>query len=488
MGGSSEGKLAVCAWCTSGSSSRPTLWFVPTPTASTSRAASVLHRGRGLAVIRRRCASLRWVTCACTERGGNETTASSFVLQPEGEGEQDSLYHMTSSELAAIESNSAPVHPAEELDLQEMRNGLGGSQRESEGMRGFMSLDARGQASASPAVLSARRAAAALREQRDSHSSELAKDSESEIDADAFYEGGLLTDSVLEIKWKMERKRTGPARSEDAAPCSTCGDIDPDAQRIPARTSWSSPYSPENVARRMLRRAMAQRNLDLFMTSFEGDFDNYDQVLENKRLGFTEGEGGGHEHIHCKLSRIGENSSMIFAKYYFNGDPNSVYRARVYEIFLDDSDDKGVIEMRIYRFYAETEARLRACGYRINEIDWTGDDLYEWLQGCEVFWERRKFKTAQALEQSEIIGPFFFRGFMAGGGCTVFSPTMKSRILVKDDLILTGNELWVNDRGFDENGHFVYGNRRGVPYKMKRTSCNPHLEWTNTGTGTSVSK
>ena len=153
----------------------------------------------------------------------------------------------------------------------------------------------------------------------------------------------------------------------------------------------------------------------------------------------------------------------------------------VYEVFLDDSDDKGVIEMRIYRFYAETEALLRECDYRIQEIDWTADDLYEWLQGCEVFWERRKFNNAQAHEESEITGPYFFRGFMDGGGCSVFSPRLNGFIHVKDDLILSGNELWVNDRGFDDQGHFVYGNRLGVPYKMKRVASNPHLAWTNVG-------
>lgn len=70
------------------------------------------------------------------------------------------------------------------------------------------------------------------------------------------------------------------------------------------------------------------------------------------------------------------------------------------------------------------------------------------------------------------------------------------RILIKDELSLWENEFWINDRGYDPdavvdddgvgvgNHHdddddgdgvgnmpFVYGNRRGIPYKLERVSC-----------------
>lgn len=51
-------------------------------------------------------------------------------------------------------------------------------------------------------------------------------------------------------------------------------------------------------------------------------------------------------------------------------------------------------------------------------------------------------------------------------------------ILVKDDLRIWRDELWVNDRGFDREGNFVYGNQRGVPYKMRRVVDAGPLEWT----------
>ena len=66
------------------------------------------------------------------------------------------------------------------------------------------------------------------------------------------------------------------------------------------------------------------------------------------------------------------------------------------------------------------------------------------------------------------------------------------RILIKDELSLWDNEFWINDRGYDPDYHnddgnnyipednsfhndnvclpFVYGNRRGVPYKLQRVT------------------
>jgi hypothetical protein len=73
------------------------------------------------------------------------------------------------------------------------------------------------------------------------------------------------------------------------------------------------------------------------------------------------------------------------------------------------------------------------------------------------------------------------------------------RILIKDELSLWKNEFWINDRGYDpdavaeeevevdesRNGvgimPFVYGNRRGIPYKLERVSCISTKDTTGTG-------
>uniref|UniRef100_A0A6V1QMS6 Uncharacterized protein n=1 Tax=Heterosigma akashiwo TaxID=2829 RepID=A0A6V1QMS6_HETAK len=68
------------------------------------------------------------------------------------------------------------------------------------------------------------------------------------------------------------------------------------------------------------------------------------------------------------------------------------------------------------------------------------------------------------------------------GGAVVDSEMVPGRrVLVKDDLRLQRDLILLNDRGYDlENGALLYGNARGLPYKMERVSKtkNQDLLWT----------
>lgn len=213
------------------------------------------------------------------------------------------------------------------------------------------------------------------------------------------------------------------------------------------------------------------------MLLLQGEFDNYDQIKGEREANMFPGEGGGHEHIHCSI--VGLDNNMLFAKYYFNGDPSVVFRCRLYQVMAADRHGRGVVEMKIFRFYEETERRLKAANYEIKGICWDGDDVYDWLEGCEVYWE--KYTPGLDDDGSRQLGidpgPRFV-GYMEGGGCELYSREIGGRIRVMDDLLLTQRELWVADRGFDEQGRFVYGNRRGVPYKMVRVTEGDDNDWT----------
>lgn len=50
----------------------------------------------------------------------------------------------------------------------------------------------------------------------------------------------------------------------------------------------------------------------------------------------------------------------------------------------------------------------------------------------------------------------------------VKSATMGIPIVVRDDVTLWDHALWVNDRGWDTAGNYLYGNCRAVPYKLDR--------------------
>ena len=158
-----------------------------------------------------------------------------------------------------------------------------------------------------------------------------------------------------------------------------------------------------------------------------------------------------------------------------------MFRSRLYQVNCIDKSDRGLIEMRIFRFYEETERALKASNYDVHAIDWSADDMYAWLEGCEVFWERYEPESEETDEACRTLGIDFgtrFVGYMKGGGCELFSREIRQRIVVMDDLLLTAQQLWVADRAFDDEGNFVYGNRRGVPYKMKRVVPDGPLAWT----------
>eukprot|EP00170_Pyropia_yezoensis_P009369 contig_41261_g9404 len=129
----------------------------------------------------------------------------------------------------------------------------------------------------------------------------------------------------------------------------------------------------------MYAHAAARRNMAEFLAWFAGDFDNYEQVLEERAAGLFPREGGGHEHIHCTLTPLGDG--WLFAKYYFNGDPSVVFRSRLYRVTPVVGSPVGLLEMRIYRLFAEAEAALRAAAYDVRGLSFTDADVYDWLQG-----------------------------------------------------------------------------------------------------------
>ena len=236
---------------------------------------------------------------------------------------------------------------------------------------------------------------------------------------------------------------------------------------------------------------------DVFDTMI-GDWDNHEQCVEDAAFGRAPGPGGGHEHMHCKICDAshlappqlrGLGQPILSAKYYFNGDPSKVFRYRLYSFspVLEPTTERGAVEMRLWRFLPHAEAVLRTCGYDLREIETQEGAVAEQIQGCNIYWDK----------VDEEHDEFHYRGLMGKDdeGTWIDSQNVPGlRILVKDDLKLFRNQLWVNDRGFDAEvrknmsthdhgdaftlmcyplhfilqGNFVYGNQRGVPYKLKR--------------------
>lgn len=224
------------------------------------------------------------------------------------------------------------------------------------------------------------------------------------VQEDHIWRNGVMTDSVLEIKWRGEQEippsistalPTTPQPGDLSAACLLSDDdlsaSDPYKSfarftRIAAPTvSLQVPEAPRDlsyssaaIVQRLLQYAHAKENLERFVGLFSGEFDNYEQIRLERAQGMYPREGGGHEHIHCSIKQIAPD--LLFAKYYFNGNSSQVFRSRLYQVNARDDSERGVIEMRIFRFYEETERTLKAANYNIDAIQWDRNDVYDWMQ------------------------------------------------------------------------------------------------------------
>jgi hypothetical protein len=237
---------------------------------------------------------------------------------------------------------------------------------------------------------------------------------------------------------------------------------------------------------------------------FQGDFDNYEQVVKDREENLLPREGGGHENFHCTLIPVSETGRL--AAFYFDGNPKRIFRFRYYELLLPSSEDgddlqNGVengVEMKLYTLNPVLEALLRSNSE--DPLEWPliysnfeakeGEKI-AYLPNCEITWSLDIDPVQHSYTQSnsEDNG---IHAVMVHGEAIVDStliPGVKIRIL--DQLSLYENMFYINDRGLDpESGAFIYGNQRGVPYRLervsslengKRTVVNEDLRWTMGG-------
>lgn len=188
-------------------------------------------------------------------------------------------------------------------------------------------------------------------------------------------------------------------------------------------------------------------DLQAMMKLFEGEFDNYAQVWEEKeqKAQFP------HEHIHSIFARVNlpaVGDQVFYVKQYMDGDPNKIYRTRLYSFVPNEKEN--AIELRIYTFPDEkavNDAHLEPA-----KLAGLTTDKLKATPGCEVYWQR----DGEA-----------FRGYMKPT-CRVNSQRLGKTIVITDNLKLTTDEIWINDQAKDEQGGYVFGNKSGVHHKLKR--------------------
>lgn len=227
--------------------------------------------------------------------------------------------------------------------------------------------------------------------------------------------------------------------------------------------------------------------MNKLMNWFQGELDNHLQVKQ-ERMDDKE-PPIGHEHIHCTLVPIPipshlhdyllsdvafeEHSRFLLAVYYLNGNPSTIFRSRLYHAF----PEMDLVRCRIYDLHPDIKDLLKEKALdapwtwhqNISEIIQSSQkDYFTELKKCDVLWSHDIHPTRHAylpssttnaihaiMEEEEVLKP------------SVYDPN--KMLLIRDELSLWEDALWINDRGYDAStGELAYGNALSVPYKLSR--------------------
>lgn len=275
------------------------------------------------------------------------------------------------------------------------------------------------------------------------------------------------------------------------------------ASLISCLTTRGLAFSPHSSSHRPTQPLWTVRNdnmrnnektNDLWNTlldRFHGDFDNYQQVYQDRQEGMLPKEGGGHEHIHCTLIPVAENARL--AAFYFDGMPQAIFRFRYYHlqpVYDDDDDDSDddnqvAVDTTLYTLHPQLEAQLRSKS--TEPLLWPGlfrsfteinqnESATVLLPNCEVRWSfqmdpiQHAYAASYTLSKEKEAG---IHAIMVQGQAIVDSQMAPgTKILIQDQLSLWSDEFWIHDRGYDPNdlNKFIYGNQRGVPYRLDRVT------------------
>ena len=258
---------------------------------------------------------------------------------------------------------------------------------------------------------------------------------------------------------------------------------------------------------------------DQLASRLQGDFDNYNQVLEDRIQNKLPGETGGHEHMHGTFMPIhlpakiqqslwnqdGEQSQKnggadvrnIIAAYYLDGLPRRLFRLRLYSMRQEEDSieqENPLVRMKLFTAGKPiTEILQTMLGrpvewesavLRVLKSDDEARHFYE-LQGCDVLWtpspdpKRHVYLFTEGSDEtaSQRRTPMpvenAFHAILINEEGAILQSTVNPgvSIRVKDELSLWENELWINDRGFNvETNAYMYGNQLGVPYKVARVT------------------
>ena len=199
-----------------------------------------------------------------------------------------------------------------------------------------------------------------------------------------------------------------------------------------------------------MRRQVLDQDMRLFLSWFEGRFDNERQVFFDRDLQTPEEARNGRFHsIFRKVDLPAFGQNVFYVEQYSDSDPAKVGRQRIY-VFTPDYAE-GAVKLTIH-VPPDAAAVLGAWREpaRLAALTPAQTTVHP---GCDVWWKREGER---------------FHGYMRANACRIDSRRSGRTIVITDDLILTENEIWIRDAATDTRGAYVYGNKAGVHSKLRR--------------------
>jgi CpeT/CpcT family (DUF1001) len=146
--------------------------------------------------------------------------------------------------------------------------------------------------------------------------------------------------------------------------------------------------------------------------------------------------------------------NVVIASYFFGDDVSKTFRYRYYE-FVKDSNQNDEIIMKLYRPLLATQENLKYMSYKVPDQSLPKIETdFEYLAGCDVAWKKNLS---------------CYNGILVNGECKLCSLTNPDvELVIKDELKLWKNALWINDRVYTAAGKQIIGNSDGIPYKMEK--------------------
>ena len=197
--------------------------------------------------------------------------------------------------------------------------------------------------------------------------------------------------------------------------------------------------------------ALAQ-DLQRFTAWFGGEFDNHEQVWQQKQDKVKAEEPIAHtHHVFALVPMPALGERIYYVQQSSDGDLSKVYRQRLYRLSADAASSSVKLEI----FSLPDEKRFVNAHLKPELLADLLPGQLRSSPGCEVYW---RYDAAQQA----------FAGTMVPGACSYVSTRLNKRIIVSDTLKLSESEIWINDQARDEQGGHVFGSKTDTPVKNRK--------------------